>query len=640
MTRTHRGLLLTLTLGLVGACQTSAPTPKATKAAKTAPAPSSASLFSSAPSTTTLHLITVGDTEAGLLGDDAGVGGVARSAAIIDALQKKVGRALVLHAGDSFIPSPELSLDFVWPPDAATRQSPLIAGNNALGVHAAALGNHDFDLGESFLADVIRKADFPYVASTLSMIGGPLAPLVDDQLTWLETPQAKGKLLRRARFCLGTLKGNTCAGDVVGVVGAVPESLRVLSAGAKTAQAPLNTAATVRALGPHIDALRAAGAKIVVLLSHRQGVARDIELVEAGLVGVDVIISGGGENRLANAGQRMIPGEPIDQLCQSEAAGCFPVLRRAKDGSAVAIVATDGGLRTVAALDVSFDSRGQATTVEKSSRPYPVDEESLLELRADVDRSLVALELATRDALAPLLEVVGTVGVYLEGRRELVRNQETNLGSLSADALLRAARAQVPGVVAAFRNGGAIRDAIGVISKDGAALGKDVTVLDIKSALRFDSPVVVVDVSHDDLARCIEASLMGAGTGQGRFPQVSAGVSVRYRQTGKDQVQRSVEGRVEGIDEDCTRLYDLRLTDDAGAVITVVDKGVVLTPDAVVRIATIDYLAQGGDGWFPTGKPTMTGTNTAEQRAFRELLAAPGEVEKSLAVSGRIVAIP
>jgi 2',3'-cyclic-nucleotide 2'-phosphodiesterase (5'-nucleotidase family) len=633
-------LLCGLLLGVFAGCKTAA-TATATTTAKT-PAGGAGKnpAFSPAPATAMLHLVYVGDTEAGLVGNDDGVGGVARTAAIISALKRRAGSALVVHAGDTFIPAPELSLELVWPPDAATRQSPLLAGNNALGLHAAVLGNHDFDLGESFLADVIKRSTFPYVASTLSVVGGPLAPLVDDQLTWLESPQARGRILRRARFCMGTLTNNLCDGDVVGVVGAVPESLRVLSAGARTAQAPMNTSATIRALKPHIDALRAAGARIIVLLSHRQGVSRDIELVEAGLVGVDVIVSGGGENRLANPGHRMLPGLPIDPLCTAEPAGCSPVWRTAQDGAVVAIVATDGGMRTVGALDLPFDARGQATGIESSSRPHPVDEVTLLELRADVDRSLVVLELATKDALAPLSEVVGTVGVYLEGRREMVRNQETNLGNLSADALLKAARAQVPGVVGAFRNGGAIRDAIGTISKDGVTSGKDVTVLDVMSALRFDSPVVVVDVSHAELARTIEASLIGAGTGQGRFPHVSADVLLRYRQTGADQEQKIVDGRVDGVVKDGTRLYDLRLTNEDGTVVTVVDKGVVVTPDAVVRIATIDYLAKGGDGWFPATKPTMIGTNTAEQRAFRDILADPISVAASLAATGRVVAIP
>ena len=90
-----------------------------------------------------------------MLADDEG-GGIARAAAVIEALRRRAGRALVVHAGDSFLPSPELSLELPWPPpstDTPPRlQRPLLVANNALGVQAMGPGNHDFDLGEAFLA--------------------------------------------------------------------------------------------------------------------------------------------------------------------------------------------------------------------------------------------------------------------------------------------------------------------------------------------------------------------------------------------------------------------------------------------------------------------------------------------------------
>ena len=186
---------------------------------------------------------------------------------------------------------------------------------------------------------------------------------------------------------------------------------------------------------------------------------------------------------------------------------------------------------------------------------------------------------------------------------------------MSADALLAAALVDVPDVVAAFRNGGAVRDSIGIVDKSGARRGKDVTVLDVKSALRFDSAVVVVDVSHADLARTVESSLVGAGTGQGRFPQVSRGVQLSYRATGTDQQQQMVDGNL-------------------------VADGHVVDPAAIMRIATIDYLLRGGDGWFPGSIVKTTPTTSSEQRAFRAMLARPDAVAESLGVTGRITRLP
>lgn len=645
MPATRPLLLNSLAALLCVACSsgpTTKPPPLTTKTA-TPGAPPVA--WSTAPSVTTLHLVHVGDTEAGMLAEEHG-GGVARAAAVIGALKQRAGRTLVVHAGDTLIPAPELAVEIPWPPEQTApkpkTQSALLVANNSLGLHVAVPGNHDFDLGESFLADVIKKSAFPWVASTLRVGGGALAPLVDTAPAWLDDTvpaPAAGRIVPRARRCLGERRGDACDGVVVGIVGAVPETLRLLSAGATTVAAPVDVAGTVAALQAQVDALRAEGTHIIVLLSHRQGVGNDFALLQAGLVGVDVIVSGGGENRLVPNGQRHLPDADLDPLCRSETRGCYPVWRTARDGAPCAFVATDGGLHTVGALSITFDAAGVATGAEPGSRPWFLDEETMLELRAEVDRRLLRLELDTRDALAPLGEVLGDVDVWLEGRREIVRNQETNLGSLTADALWRAARKEHPDVVAAFRNSGAIRDSIGVVTADGRRLGKAITLLDLKSALRFDSAIVVVELSHADLAATLEGALAGAGTGQGRFPQVSAGVEVVYSRSGRDQEVRIEDGRVKEVVTPGTRLVRLCVPGPAGPVV-VVDGGVVQTPAVRIRMATIDYLAAGGDGWFPGQQPTVVATTSSEHRAFRALVDDAAAVRQSLGVTGRIIAVP
>jgi 2',3'-cyclic-nucleotide 2'-phosphodiesterase (5'-nucleotidase family) len=619
---------------------TTTTTATTTTGTKVSPVP-----LSRAPAITTLHLIHVGDTEAGMLADDEG-GGIARAAAVIEALRRRTGRALVVHAGDSFLPSPELSLELPWPPSSTDTpprlQRPLLVANNALGVQAMGPGNHDFDLGEAFLADAIAKSSFVWVASTWRVPSGPLAPLVHRDVPWLDdgAPQpAAGRIVPAARMCLGDRRGDACSGAVVGIIAAVPESLGLLSVGAQQVEVTTDVEATVAALQAQVDRLRADGVNIIVLLSHRQGLERDFGLLSAGLIGVDVVVSGGGENRLMPAGDRRRPNRTVDPLCEREVHGCYPTWRVARDGTPVAFVATDGGLHTVGAVSVSFDAAGVATAVEPGSRPWLLDEESLLELRVEPDRALLRLEHDTRAALSPLQEVIGEVDVWLEGRRELVRNQETNLGSLTADALLRAARREVDGVVAALRNSGAIRDSIGAVDRDHRRVGKTVTLLDLKSALRFDSKVVVVEVTHAELAATVEASLVGAGTSQGRFPQVSAGVELVYSASGREQQTRLEGGRVAAILEPGSRLVRLVVPGPAGPIV-VVDEGVVKAPSSIVRIATIEYLAGGGDGWFPLRLPRVLATTSTEHGAFQAILADAPAVRASLKVSGRIVARP
>ncbi len=605
----------------IGACSTTSPTTAVSPTVATSA--NATVLFSTSPATSTLHLVHVGDTEAGMLGDVAtGIGGIARASAVIKALDARAGGTLIVHAGDTLIPAPELSLEFKWPTTAEKARSPLLAANDALGLGAAAVGNHDFDLGEGFFADVVKKAGFAYVTSTMTFTGSPLAPLVVEETRWLNSPQSRGHILRRAKACLGALVDDRCDGGVVGVVGASPEALRALSAGATIVSVPTTVEGTRAVLQQQIDALRAEGIAVIVLLSHRQGVANDAALVDSGLVGVDVIVSGGGENRMADASDRLLPGTVADPRCAVESQGCYPLWRQARDGAPVAIVATDGGLTTVGALHIAFDDHGVSTGVEAASRPWPVDEATLLELRAEIDKDLLGLELATRDALAPLSVVVGKVGVYLDGTREIVRQGETNLGSLSADGILRAAKKDVVDVVAAFRNAGGIRGSIGHVGESGDRAGKDITMLDVKSALRFDSAVVVVELSHAELASAMGNALSSADS-SGSFPQVSANVRLTFSGA---------------------RASSLVLTDAAGAPIVIVEAGAVPTPAARVKIATIDYLVNGGDGWLVDGsaksKRKVTTTSSTEQQSFVDLLTDPAAVTASLDVTGRIVTTP
>lgn len=633
MTHAARHLSLALALSLVAACAERAAGP--TSASTTvrvdpsdAPAADNAlaapaAPFSSKPAVSRLSLIHLSDSEAGLLPDPAQPkgGGLARTRAVLDALVARAGgNALVVHGGDSLIPAPELSVD-------VDGRSALLAGNDRLGLAASGLGNHEFDLGEGFLADAIKAAAFPYVTATLEVKGGPLKALVVDVSggsPWAH--EVKGKLVPRVKACAGRFEAGACQGLVVGVVGSTTEQLHALSKGASQNLAvPANTEGLRAAVQKQVDALSAEGIRIVVLLSHLQGIGRDLELAKR-LRDVDLVVSAGGENRLASERHRLLPGDNADRACAAIGEPCYPAGRADADGRPLLIVATAGDLRYVGNLAVSFDEDGVLVAVDaEASRPWPVDEVTMVELRARADGDTLAFQERVVAALEPLMKPLADSDVWLEGTREEVRNRQTNLGDLSADAILWAARQGRPDVVATLRNGGGIRAPIGHLDpKSFEKRGGPIRLLDVQTALRFDGPLVIVETTHAALARTLESALRGAGSGKGHFPQVSEGVLLRYTTDAPEQSHQVEGGKVKAVRCPGARVRDLTLTPPGGAPVVVVKDGKLPTPNARVAIATLEYLAGGGDGWFPAeaGLGVARIQGFTEQSALKGFLAA------------------
>lgn len=609
-------LAFALASGMGAACRTT------THTATTAPPARAAepSPFSQKIVAWRLVLVHLSDSEAGLLPDDAlpDVGGIARAQAVVAALANRAGPdALVVGVGDLFIPSPELALEL-------DGRSAVLQGNDKLSLQASALGNHELDLGEQFLADAIAGAAFPYLTATLEVKAGPLSKVLADMsggTPW--TQDIKGKLAPRAKACVtGTVIDGVCRGLTVGLVGATTEELRLISAGASSNLAVPDDLLGVRdTVQRQVNLLRDEGVRVVVLLSHLQGAAREHALVQWGLVGVDVILAGGGENTLASRKHRLVPGDEPDRLCEKWGDPCYPTTLKARDGKPVLLAATGGQLQYVGNLITSYDEDGVLTGYHQTaSRPWPVDEETLLELRARTDKQTLAFQQRAKKELVPLLVEVARSEVFLEGKREEVRNRETNLGDLATDALVFAARAADPSAAFALRNSGGIRGSIGSFDPQGAKKGGPIRLLDLKSVLRFDSKIVVVRTSHAELKATLESALRGAGTSKGQFPQVSREVTLRYTTRASEQSHVLKEGRITSLACPGARVRDLIITKEGHAPVVVIKDGAMPTPDASITWATIEYLSNGGDGWFPMRKPAAVVVDATEQSSVRALL--------------------
>ena len=114
--------------------------------------------------------------------------------------------------------------------------------------------------------------------------------------------------------------------------------------------------------------------------------------------------------------------------------------------------------------------------------------------------------------------VFGYTDVYLEGDRAFLRNQETNLGDLTADAnCMGATRRSATGRSSpSLKNGGGIRAQIGSISDPDPVTGEidklppaanpaankpegAVSQLDIENSLRFNNRIMVYDTTPQGL---------------------------------------------------------------------------------------------------------------------------------------------
>jgi 5'-nucleotidase len=91
-----------------------------------------------------------------------GLGGVIRQEAYIEAVRNENKNVLLFHSGDFVQGTPYFNL---FKGDAE------VACMNFMKYDAACLGNHEFDYGLNVLADMIKVAEFPVVATNLDFTG-------------------------------------------------------------------------------------------------------------------------------------------------------------------------------------------------------------------------------------------------------------------------------------------------------------------------------------------------------------------------------------------------------------------------------------------------------------------------------------
>ena len=359
----------------------------------------------------------------------------------------------------------------------------------------------------------------------------------------------------------------TKGGERIGLVGATTQILESISSTggvevkgfAGDGSETNDMALLAKQLQPVIDDLRAQGVNKIILMAHLQQITLELELAKL-LSGVDIILAAGSNTRLGDANDVPVafPGHA------ATFAGTYPIVTSGADGGTTLIVNTDNEFTYLGRLVVEFDAEGKlilpdldsipgdniaingayAATAANVAAAWGVDEADLGSTAfaegtkgkqvADITEAVQAV-INAKDG-----EIWGYTNVYLEGERNQVRNQETNLGNLTADAQLESARDALPEgtIIVSLKNGGGIRAQIGsvdVITGDkepplaNSVAGKPkgaISTLDIENSLRFNNKLMVFDTTPEGLKAILEHGVASLGN-QGRFPQLG-GISISF----------------------------------------------------------------------------------------------------------------
>jgi len=193
-------------------------------------------------------------------------------------------------------------------------------------------------------------------------------------------------------------------------------------------------------------------------------------------------------------------------------------------------------------------------------------------------------------------QVVAKSDIYLDGVRTNVRTKETNLGNLSADAVRKAAGADI-----GFVNGGNIRTDI----QPG-----DITFGKLAELFPFGNTVQVKKITGEDLVKVLEISVQAYPEAQGGFMQVS-GLTFEFDPS-KVAGSRVVGVKVGESQLDLTEEY---------------------------TVAINDFLGIGGDGYDLFKNYPIYGEVGTYEEVFADYLNTNGTAGSE--VSGRInVTVP
>jgi len=563
---------------------------------------------------TALTLLHNNDGESSLLPSSITVSGVTTTFGGVAAFKtvtdreirgaRDAGRSVIdVYAGDAFLAGATLTCSN--PQDATGPVFDAIA-QRRIAYDAHVFGNHEFDFTPTFLERFIREfADHegrltqPFLSANLDFAAEP---------SWADLLAADGLIVGEATDGRVVARAAVIVDPTttarIGIVGATTPLLPTISSPRDVVVTSEEIADTAPIVQAEIDRLTGLGVTKILVVSHLQDIANDVQLIGL-LRDVDAAVAGGGDELLANVGDLLVPG---DGAGANPVVGAYPRVVSDADGKAVPVVTTNGNYKYLGRLELAFDADGIATVEGGGPKRVLVAGGGAPADAVTPDPVLLAeVQNPVQSCLATLAATpVAETEVVFDRGRPGVRGRQANGGNLVADAWLDTYDRYAGNVglpprdarVIAIQNGGGIRDN-GSNFLPGAGVAGVISRLDVLNMLPFDNTMVVVSgVSAAELKQILERSAASLPAQGGQFLQV-AGLTVTYDVTFTANVTLT-NGTITVPGE---RVREVSLADG-----TVLVTGGVVQPGAPdVSVVTNNFTAGGGDN-YPTlaGKPRTT----------------------------------
>jgi 5'-nucleotidase / UDP-sugar diphosphatase len=473
------------------------------------------------------------------------LGGIARRKKLIDKIRSDSQLVkepiLLLDAGDIF----QGTLYF----NQYAGQADLKFYND-LGYSASTIGNHEFDRGQQVLANFITGAEFPMISANIQ---------IDN------TSPLSGKI---KPWTVIQIKG-----EKVGIFGLTTEETSILS---NPGSGIIFTDSIIAAKNA-VSNLKNQGVNKIIALTHI-GIKADQELASQ-VNDIDVIVGGHSHTPVGN-----IPGAKIS----------YPLLKKSPNGSKVLIVTAWEWGKYLGDISLDFDARGNV--ISWYGLPRPIDEsiEPNKEFQETLKHFATPIENLRQN-------IIGKTNVLLDGSSATVRNQETNLGDLIADAMLDKLRSS--GAEIAIFNSGNIRNSI---------ISGDITIGTVLEVLPFGNNIALIDITGAQLKAALENGVSKVEENAGRFPQV-AGLNFSWNSSfpvGK-------------------RVTSVKIHTQNGNYKH-------LNPQTTYRLVTNDFLLNGNDGYttLKDEKSSIDSTGFILSDVVKNYITTHSPI--SLQVEGRI----